>query len=348
MQIRERIEQQEFEILSPYALKSAESKGRLKPEGDELDPVRTCFQRDRDRILHSKSFRRLKHKTQVFISPIGDHYRTRLTHTLEVAQIARTIARALRLNEDLTEAIALGHDVGHTPFGHAGEFALDESIKKQRPEKGFRHYEQSARVLSVIERNGEGLNLTHEVLDGILGHSKGRSDLRTFDKEESPSMEAAVVRVADRIAYLNHDLDDALRAGWLSEEDLPTEIKKIADSHSKRIGAMVTDLISSSIERPEISFSPEMLRRINIMKEYLFENFYLEYPKKFHDVRKAQNIVMSLFDYYTEDFDRLPDSYKGFEGAIDYVSGMTDRFAVRCYLDLFVPTDWGLHSEDLN
>lgn len=336
--IRQRIEETELAILSEYATKACESRGRDRQE--EPDPIRTCFQRDRDRILHSKSFRRLKRKTQVFIDPSGDHYRTRLTHTLEVAQIARTISRALRLNEDLTEAIALGHDVGHTPFGHAGEAAMDECLKELDPSAKFRHYEQSLRVLTVLENEGSGLNLTVETLDGIGGHSKGRSDLSDYDGNNCPSLEAAVVRVADRIAYLNHDLDDAVRADWLRIEDLPVEIARLGESHSERIGAMVFDLIENSFKTPSVRFSSGMLSALNTMKEFLFEHLYLEYPKRFPDIDKAKGVVRSLFHHYMAHPEQMPGGFSGIQGAVDYISGMTDRYAISVYEGLFLPTAW--------
>jgi dGTPase len=270
------------------------------------------------------------YKTQVFIAPTGDHYRTRLTHSLEVAQIARTVSRALSLNEDLTEAIALGHDVGHTPFGHAGEEALETAIQKTDKAQTFRHYEQSVRVLTVLEN----LNLTKETLDGIGGHSKGRIDLTSYDGETCPSLEAAVVRVADRVAYLNHDLDDALRAGWLSEDDLPEEIVSIGSTNSSRIGAMVNDLIENSRDN-RVAFGEKMLSKINFMKEYLFEHFYLEYPRRLPDVEHAQRLVGNLFALFASRPAELPEGFAGFQGAIDYVSGMTDRFALRKHAELF-------------
>jgi dGTPase len=270
------------------------------------------------------------HKTQVFIQPEGDHYRTRLTHTLEVSQIARTIARSLRLNEDLAEAIALGHDVGHTPFGHAGESALDECLRERSPELGFKHYEQSLRVLTVLTP----VNLTLEVCEGIAGHSKGRSDLKAFDGGASPSLEAAIVRVADRIAYLNHDLDDALRAGWLDAARLPREITDIGSGHSARIASMVGDIVSESSGKPVVAFSTPMLHRVNAMKEFMFEAVYMEYPRRFTDVGKAHHVVRALFQHFAADGSRLPNGYDGLQG------GMTDRFASRLYSDLFVPTEW--------
>ncbi|MEJ5169571.1 MAG: deoxyguanosinetriphosphate triphosphohydrolase [Fimbriimonadales bacterium] len=336
-EIRLATEQFEREHLSPFAAKACESQGR--PEPIEEDPVRTCFQRDRDRILHSKAFRRLKHKTQVFIDPRGDHYRTRLTHTLEVAQIARTISRALRLNEDLTEAIALGHDVGHTPFGHAGESALDEQIRTARIEQlegwedlpdGFRHYEQSLREVDHLSR----LNLTHETRAGIGGHSKGRSDLTAHDGQPTSTLEAAVVRVSDRIAYLNHDLDDALRSGIVTK--VPERFLEIGSTHGSRIGAMVQDLIASSTGKPCIALSPTMALAMNDLKEWLFENVYLQYPVRFPEIAKAKEVVKFLFRHYSI-VDNLPAGFEGLRGAVDYVAGMTDRFATQRFVELAVP-----------
>ncbi len=324
-------EAREAESLSPHAMLAQNSEGRTKPE--DQDPIRTCFQRDRDRILHSKAFRRLKHKTQVFIDPQGDHYRTRMTHSLEVAQIARTISRALRLNEDLTEAIALGHDVGHTPFGHAGEAALDEALQERnepnRPQH-FRHYEQSLRVLDIIEP----LNLTQEVRAGIGGHSKGRGDLTAFDGEPTSTLEAAVVRISDRIAYLNHDLDDAIRSGMLSES--PGWLAPLGQSHGARISAMVLDVISCSIDQPAIKISPEMLAILNQMKEWLFEEIYTRYPVVYPDINKAKQVVRHLFHHFCEN--PLPEGYSGIQGAVDYVAGMTDRFAIARYREICIPS----------
>lgn len=329
--VREAIELRERESLSNYAALSAQSMGRERPE--EPDPVRTCFQRDRDRILHSKSFRRLKHKTQVFIAPKGDHYRTRLTHSLEVAQIARTIGRALRLNEDLIEAIALGHDVGHTPFGHAGESALNDAIlaAKSSVLTGFKHYEQSLRIVDHLE----SLNLSQETREGIGGHSKGRKDLTSHDGEAVSTLEAAVVRISDRIAYLNHDLDDAVRSGFV--ETIPSEFLEIGPSHGKRIGAMVLDTIENSMGEPAISLSHSMLAKMNHMKEWLYENMYLLYPKKYPDTVKAQRIVADLFEHYCRPGE-LPASFSGIQGAVDYVSGMTDRFAIDDFRRLRIPS----------
>jgi dGTPase len=333
LNIRELTEGQEKRQLSAFAARSAESRGRCEPEPP--DPVRTCWQRDRDRILHSKPFRRLKHKTQVFIDPSGDHYRTRLTHTLEVAQIARTIGRALRLNEDLIEAIALGHDAGHTPFGHAGERALDRAMAIAAQEQGrepepFRHFEQSLRVFDVLTP----LNLTQEVREGISGHSKGRADLSAADGEAVSTMEAAVVRISDRIAYLNHDLDDALRSGIIPAA--PRFILEIGATHGDRITRMVGDAIENSLNRPAISLSPPLLQAMNDMKEWLFENVYLAYPLQMPDIGKAEHVVETLFLHFARGGAR-PEGYDGFQGAVDYVAGMTDRFAVACYEDLFIP-----------
>lgn len=324
-------EAREAENLSPHATLAQNSEGRLRPE--DQDPIRTCFQRDRDRILHSKAFRRLKHKTQVFIDPQGDHYRTRMTHSLEVAQIARTIGRALRLNEDLIEAIALGHDVGHPPYGHAGEAALDEALQdRTEPDRPlhFRHYEQSLRVLDIIEP----LNLTQEVRAGIDGHSKGRGDLTAFDGEPTSTLEAAVVRVSDRIAYLNHDLDDATRSGMLT--DLPGFLAPLGNSHGTRISTMVLDVISNSMDQPAIRISPSMLDLLNQMKEWLFEEIYTRYPVVYPDINKAKHVVRYLLHYYCEN--PLPEGYQGVQGAVDYVAGMTDRFAVACFRDICIPS----------
>ncbi len=328
--VRLLIEQREADWLSPYAARSVDSIGRKTPE--EPDPVRTCYQRDRDRILHSKAFRRLKHKTQVFLDPVGDHYRTRMTHSLEVAQIARTIGRALRLNEDLIEAIALAHDVGHTPFGHAGEEALDEAIRLLGSDapSGFRHYEQSLRVVDVIEK----LNLTEETRDGIGGHSKGRKDLTSFDGQPTSTLEAAVVRVSDRIAYMNHDLDDALRSGII--EEIPGEFEVLGASHSKRIGGMVQDVILNSRELPAIVISEVLLETMNHLKDWLFDNVYLQYPRLYPDSDKAKNVVRELFAYYVEPAN-LPAGFEGVRGAIDYVAGMTDRFAIEEFTRLKIP-----------
>lgn len=336
MTIREETEEWERKSLSSNAQLSAESAGRSRAE--EPDPVRTCYQRDRDRILHSKPFRRLKHKTQVFIEPAGDHYRTRLTHSLEVAQIARTIGRALRLNEDLIEAIALGHDVGHTPFGHAGEQAIDECLKDSfagDPDapKGFAHYEHSLRIVDVLA----DMNLTHEVRAGIGGHSKGRKDLSASDGEVVSTLEAAVVRISDRIAYLNHDLDDALRSGLISE--IPSRFQQIGETHGRRISAMVQDAVAQSRGQDAISLSPTMLDAMNDLKEWLFDNVYLREPLPLAQVVKAKRIVRELLLHFAQP-GNLPAGFHGIQGAVDYVAGMTDRFAIKTYQDTFIPTEF--------
>jgi dGTPase len=324
--VRELIERREAEWLSPYATRASDSAGRLVVEA--ADPVRTCFQRDRDRVLHSKAFRRLKHKTQVFLDPVGDHYRTRMTHSLEVAQIARTIGRALRLNEDLIEAIALAHDVGHTPFGHAGEEALDQAVRRHGG--AFRHFEQSLRVVDVIEN----LNLTQETRAGIGGHSKGRNDLTTFDGEPTSTLEAAVVRVSDRIAYLNHDLDDALRSSIIPS--IPPQFDSLGATHSLRVGTMVQDVILNSREQPAVIISSHLLEKMNELKDWLFENVYLLYAKLYPESNKAMNVVRELFDHYAET-GNLPDGFAGVQGAVDYVAGMSDRFAIEEYTRLKIP-----------
>jgi dGTPase len=331
--VRELTEKLERDNLSRYAAKACDSTGR--PEEVPQDPVRTVFQRDRDRILHSKPFRRLKHKTQVFIDPAGDHYRTRLTHSLEVAQIARTIGRALRLNEDLIEAIALGHDVGHTPFGHAGESALDEALRVHGDLQisGFRHYEQSLRIVDVLER----MNLTHETRMGIDGHSKGRNDLSAHDGQPTSTLEAAVVRISDRVAYLNHDLDDALRSGMI--EAIPAQFESLGATHGKRVGSMVQDVIVNSLEKPAIEMSPQLLSLMNELKEWLFENVYMLYPIRFPDIPKAKTMVQELFRHFAQP-GTLPDGYEGVQGAVDYIAGMTDRFATETYAELKLPNAW--------
>ncbi len=340
--IREQIEGREREFLSRYASLASSSLGRARVE--DSDPVRTCFQRDRDRILHSKSFRRLKHKTQVFIDPVGDHYRTRLTHTLEVSQIARTIGRALRLNEDLIEAIALGHDVGHSPFGHAGESALDEAIRASSiPESGhgFRHDEQSLRVVDVLEH----LNLSQETRDGIGGHSKGDRNLSDADGEPTSSLEAAVVRISDRVAYVNHDLDDAIRSGLVDSP--PIWIESLGTTNRRRIGAMVEDIILHSVDCPAIRMSTSLMELLNPLKDWLFENVYRRYPVIYPDVAKAKALVAELFNHYLEP-GNLPDNFQpNGQGAIDYVAGMTDRFAIETYKQIKVPHSWsrGAHGK---
>src|SRR4030067_428831 len=339
MTIREQTEEIEKQILHPKACLSSQSKGRQRKEKE--DEIRTCFQRDRDRIIHSKAFRRLKHKTQVFLAPKGDHYRTRLTHTLEVSQIARTIARALRLNEDLTEAIALGHDLGHTPFGHAGEDVLREIYPG-----GFEHYEQRLRVVDVLERNGQGLNLTHEVRDEILKKSKGKGKI--FSKQgEITTLEGEVVRISDIIAYVNHDLDDAMRAGVLKKSDIPQEFFKIGESHSKRINTLVRDVIYTSQANglKEIQMSDDIKKTTYALRDFLYENIYESEVTK-REFKKAKKILFDLYDYYLkhtdEVFKEIPKETIDKKERIvcDFIAGMTDRVALMMYEKLFLPQPW--------
>jgi dGTPase len=334
LNIRQTTEEKE-EKLSPYATKSRASRGRLRYE--EPCPIRTCFQRDRDRIIHAKSFRRLKHKTQVFIAPVDDHYVTRLTHTLEVSQIARTISRALNLNEDLTEAIALGHDLGHTPFGHVGEDVLDELYHN-----GFRHNEQSLRIVDLIEKDGRGLNLTWEVRDGILNHSKTKvMDLEKHWGEVN-TLEGEVCRIADIIAYINHDIGDAIRAGIIRENDLPlSAVTILGRFHSQRINTMVSDIIEFSWsatgqntkDRPTINMSPRVLDAANILRQFLFEKVYnVNSAQK--EVERAREVVRWLYHYFNEHKDELPPEYHFYSDetariVVDYIAGMTDQFAIR-------------------
>jgi len=329
--LREKRERLEDQILSPLAAHSIRSKGRR--EYEEECSVRTAFHRDRDRIIHSKAFRRLKHKTQVFISPEGDHYRTRLTHTLEVAQVARTAARALTLNEDLTEAIALGHDLGHTPFGHAGEMALNNVYGK------FKHNEQSLRIVESLE-GGKGLNLTWEVRDGILNHT-GNSLPST--------LEGQIVNIADRIAYINHDIDDALRAGILKKEELPEEVCVIlGDTSSQRINTMVRDLIENSVNQPEIQMSPEILRVMLGLREFMFDNVYVGSEAKKED-RKIKKMFKNIFNYFIENPQEIPLDEGTLRGkdplerrVCDYIAGMTDTYFITLYQKLFIPRPWSL------
>jgi dGTPase len=327
---RERTEEIERQALSERATLSSETKGREREE--QPDPLRAAFQLDRDRIVHSKAFRRLKHKTQVFVSPEGDHYRVRLTHTLEVAQIARTAARALRLNEDLTEAIALGHDLGHTPFGHLGEQALTPFLG--RP---FRHNEQSLRVVDHLERDGRGLNLTWEVRDGIVNH--------TWSMPLPSTPEAQVARFADRIAYVNHDVDDAIRAGVLEPSDVPAQATEVlGPSHGDRIDTLVTDLVRESEDSAEVHLSQPVLDALLVLREFLFERVYLR-PEAAHEQKKAIELVRTLFSYYLEHAEAVPAEYRAPPDDLptqvaDYIAGMTDRFALRTYEQLFLPQGW--------
>ena len=332
-----RIKQEEFEIkvLSQFATKSSSSKGRVIQE-KECD-MRTIFQRDRDRILHSKSFRRLAHKTQVFISPEGDHYRTRLTHTLEVAQIARTISRALRLNEDLTEAIALGHDLGHTPFGHTGEHALQQLTQNK-----FLHNEHSLRVVEILENDGKGLNLSFEVRDGIVNHpTSGKPD----------TLEGKVVQISDKIAYINHDIDDAIRGKVLRKEQLPKEcIDILGSTSSKRISTIISDIVSVSMEKDYIAMSPDIKNAFYSMRQFLFKNVYIGSVAKTEE-DKAKHIVFELYQYYIDNLTKLPSAYHNRyeigdskeQVVCDYIAGMTDRYAVHTYMDLFFPKSWNIY-----
>lgn len=323
MSIRLRQEENEYIFLSPYASKSRESIGRDREE--QMCDIRTIYQQDRDRIIHSKSFRRLKHKTQVFISAdIGDHYRTRLTHTLEVAQIARTIARGLRLNEDLAEAIALGHDLGHTPFGHAGEEVLDEISRV-----GFKHNEQSLRVVEVLERDGKGLNLSKEVRDGIVNHNGGNT---------ASTLEGKIIKLADRIAYINHDIDDGVRSGMLKLEEIPERFLAIlGQGHSERISTLVIDIINESTDKNDICQSKEIAEAMLGLRKFLFENLY---NKTDVNVRmsKGKNLIRKLYEYYMLNIEGQFSSEEERERAVlDYISGMTDSYAIQRFKELYLP-----------
>ena len=326
-------EQQEHLRLDKKAAFSDETRGRLRPEPEQENDVRTAFQRDTDRIVHCKSFRRLMHKTQVFLNPEGDHYRTRMTHTIEVARIARTIARALNLNEDLAEAIAMGHDLGHTPFGHAGEGALSACIGHE-----FRHNEQSLRVVDVLEKDGQGLNLTYEVRMGILGHTGARIP---------ETLEGQIVRRSDQIAYVNHDIDDAIRAGILKDSDIPRSICiTLGDHHSQRINTLVCDMILSSREAGSIVLSPAVDQALKELRAFMFERVYRNPIAKGQEI-KAQDMLKRLYEYYFNRPEALPEdfqpqlSFDGMERTVcDYIAGMTDNYAVDKYTELFIPMGW--------
>lgn len=333
MNIRESTEQWEEAYLSPYAAFSKNSKGREREE--EACDIRTAYQRDRDRIIHCKAFRRLKHKTQVFLAPEGDHYRTRLTHTLEVSQIARTIAKSLRMNEDLTEAIALAHDLGHTPFGHSGEAILNKICSQ-----GFAHYKQSVRVVEVLEKDGIGLNLTWEVRDGILNH-------RTSGRPST--LEGGIVRLSDKIAYINHDIDDAIRAKMFVEEDLPECYTGVLGrSVRERLNNLIHDIIRNSYGKPEIIMSPDMEKAMQGLRTWMFDNVYKsDIPKA--EEGKAQHLIVMLFNYYMEHPDKLAEEYRILmeegqesreQAVCDYIAGMSDRFAIDKFEELFVPKAW--------
>ena len=342
--LRTQMEEHEAQFLAPYATLNKNSKGRLHPE--EECSIRLAFQRDRDRIIHSKSFRRLKHKTQVFLAPAGDHYRTRLTHVVEVSQIARTISVALRLNGHLTEAIALGHDLGHTPFGHAGESVLNTLYPA-----GFQHYAQSLRVVDLLEKKGKGLNLTFEVRDGIGKHSKGRNEILPDDITELPAtIEGRVVRVADIIAYVNHDLDDAVRAGVISESEIPAPLQKLfGTSHSERIGNMVKDLIFQTIENggERLTMSPDVLDGIVELRSFLYDHVY-ETNKVHDDFVKAMKLIKELYDHFLEkdeNWEKVIDydaDTPREQMVCDFIAGMTDRYALDLYANIFLPKPWSV------
>ncbi len=336
MNIRQMTEERENAMLSKYATRSTETKGREREE--QPCDIRTEFQRDRDRIIHCKSFRRLKHKTQVFLAPEGDHYRERMTHTLEVSQIARTIAKALNLNEDLTEAIALGHDLGHTPFGHAGERLLNELLEPIG--RSFVHSEQSVRVVQKLEKEGQGLNLTWEVIDGIRNHGTN---------SHPATLEGQVVRISDKIAYINHDIDDAMRAGVLEEEDLPRAYTNVlGNSVHSRLNNIIHDVIINSIDKPEICQSDDMREAMFGLRRFMFENVYSN-PVVKGEESKAQEMLKLLFDYYLENWESLPNEYIELcmkENEVheiivsDYISGMTDFYATKRFEEIFVPNGW--------
>ena len=344
MTIREQLEQRERDILAPQAAKAADARGRLRPEAE--DDVRPAFQRDRDRIIHCKAFRRLKHKTQVFFAPTGDHYRTRLTHTLEVSQIARTIAKVLRLHEELTEAIALGHDLGHPPFGHAGERVINALMPG-----GFNHYEQSLRIVDLLENNGRGLNLSWEVRDGIAKHSKGKSGAPVGMEPglRSSTIEGQIMRVADLIAYVNHDIDDAIRAGILRAEDLPEQpIAVLGQTSSARIGVLVKDVVTHTLEGglTEIRMSDGVLDALLALRSFLFEAVY-ENQIATAEFKKASAILSGLWDKVRDNphefLDERTVDAEGLDAATrDFVAGMTDRYAVRLFEQLYIPKPWNI------
>ena len=333
MNIREEQEKREHLIFSPYASFSDESRGRDRDE--EPCPMRTIYQRDRDRIIHCKTFRRLKHKTQVFLAPEGAHYRPRLTHTLEVAQIARSIARALNLNEDLTEAIALGHDLGHTPFGHAGERTLNSLCPM-----GFAHYKQSIRVVEFLEKDGQGLNLTWEVRDGILNH-------RTSGNPST--LEGKAVRLSDKIAYINHDIDDGIRAGILKESDIPSEYTDVLGNSTKeRLNTMISDIIMNSIGKNDLVMSEPVRKAMTELRKFMFESLYLN-PTAKSEEAKADKLITELYRYYVANTDKLPDTYKRFitefderpeQVVCDYIAGMSDQYSISKFQEIFVPKAW--------
>ncbi len=348
--LRHEMQEREARNLAPYACLNRDSKGRIHPE--EECPIRLPFQRDRDRIIHCKTFRRLTHKTQVFLSPTGDHYRTRLTHALEVSQIARTIGVALRLNEHLIEAIALGHDLGHTPFGHAGESVLNDLYPG-----GFRHYEQSLRVVDYLENKGRGLNLTHEVRDGIVRHSKGLKEILPTDLDNLPdSLEGQVVRISDILAYVNHDLDDAIRAGILEiKGELKDILQTLGEKNSRRISAMVNDLVIQTYETKDqrLSMSPEMIEAISALRLFLYDNVYRT-SQVHDDFKKAMKILRELYGYFMAEDIKMPSGEVWGSGidyppdtprhrrVCDFIAGMTDRYALDLYTQIFFPKPWSV------
>ena len=337
MNIRQELERQEHRLLNPRAAFSDETRGRLTPEEEREDDVRTCYQRDVDRVVHSKAFRRLMHKTQVFLRPEGDHYRTRMTHTLEVTRIARTITLALGLNQDLAEAIAVGHDLGHTPFGHAGEVALTKCLGKP-----FRHNEQSLRVVDVLEKDGKGLNLTYEVRMGILGHTGDRMP---------ETLEGQIVRRSDQIAYVNHDIDDAVRAGILSNDDIPNSIADVLGrTHRDRINTLVCDVIATSREAGVVLLSPKVDEALKDLRAFMFENVYRN-PVAKGEESKARELLQRLYEHYITHPEQLPEdfqpqlSFDGMERTVcDYIAGMTDHYAIEKYTEIFVPAGWNVRG----
>jgi dGTPase len=339
---RDRLETLEDEILAPYAAHGNRSRGRERPEPES--PVRTAYQRDRDRVIHANAFRRLRGKTQVFIAVSGDHYATRLSHALEVAQVARDIARALRLNEDLAEAIALAHDLGHAPFGHAGQHALNQLLGE-----GYEHDKQSLRVVRFIEKSGRGLNLTEEVLDGIRTHRKPRHSLAGTTAGPSSTLEAEVVKLSDAIAYINHDVDDAVRAHIIAESDLPSDaVQHLGHSRSQRINTAVCDILETSDGKPQVAMSERTLSALDALRDYLFLHVYTN-PAVKRESARAEGVVERLFEYYCSHPDLLPAEYQedprreGTERRVaDYIAGMTDAFAITTFEDLFVPKTWPL------
>ena len=337
MTVREELEHLEHRRLNPLAAFSDQTKGRPREEAEREEDVRTCYQRDLDRIVHSKSFRRLMHKTQVFLQPEGDHYRTRMTHTIEVTRIAGTITRALGLNEDLAEAIAMGHDLGHTPFGHAGEDALTRCMGQP-----FRHNEQSLRVVDYLEKDGQGLNLTYEVRMGILGHTGAHIP---------ETLEGQVVRRSDQIAYVNHDIDDAIRAGILTNEDIPREISEVlGNTHSQRINTLVCDAIYTSREAGAVCLSPDVDQALKNLRAFMFEKVYRNPVAKGQE-SKAKDMLCRLFEYYVNHPETLPEdfqpqmSFDGLERTVaDYIAGMTDNYAIDKYTEIFIPAGWNVRG----